>query len=238
MNTMRFQYSIIIIGVVLAGVFMYIIYEKSNTAININEDFQATSGQNILSFNTPSASSTPSPTQALETPGHSQKLIFEPIENALARITKKPFGIKISPEDSPVLPEKFSGYHTGVDFETFADEQTADIPIFAICAGKLVLKKYASGYGGVAAQSCQIENQDVMVVYGHLQLSSISAKISQAINVGSQIGVLGTGYSTQTDNERKHLHLGIHKGKNIFLLGYVQSQRELDGWFDITKFLK
>ena len=33
------------------------------------------------------------------------------------RITKKPFGIFITTQNSPVQPERFSGYHTGVDVE-------------------------------------------------------------------------------------------------------------------------
>ena len=39
----------------------------------------------------------------------------EPIGQTEERITKKPFGIKISPENSPISPERFSGYHTGID---------------------------------------------------------------------------------------------------------------------------
>ncbi|NTU99252.1 hypothetical protein HGA64_04600 [Candidatus Falkowbacteria bacterium] len=41
-----------------------------------------------------------------------------PISDALSRVTKKPFGIKVSPKNSSVSPERFTGYHTGVDFET------------------------------------------------------------------------------------------------------------------------
>src|SRR5438105_13240780 len=39
-----------------------------------------------------------------------------PLENAQTRVTKKFFGTKVSPGNSPVTPERFSGYHTGVDF--------------------------------------------------------------------------------------------------------------------------
>jgi len=40
-----------------------------------------------------------------------------PVNQFFARITKKPFGVYITPETSPVQPEKFTGYHTGVDVE-------------------------------------------------------------------------------------------------------------------------
>jgi hypothetical protein len=34
-----------------------------------------------------------------------------------AGLQKKPFGIYITPENSPVQPENFTGYHTGIDVE-------------------------------------------------------------------------------------------------------------------------
>ncbi|MCX6797006.1 MAG: M23 family metallopeptidase [Candidatus Doudnabacteria bacterium] len=151
------------------------------------------------------------------------KTLIFPISNFQERVTKKPFGIYITPENSPIAPERFSGFHTGTDFETTADEQNIDIPIFAICQGPLALKKYASGYGGVAVQQCQINNEVVTVIYGHLKLSSIMQKTGATIKAGDQIALLGKGFSAETDGERKHLHLGIHKGAEINLLGYAQS---------------
>jgi murein DD-endopeptidase MepM/ murein hydrolase activator NlpD len=164
--------------------------------------------------------------------------ISEPLAEALTRVTKKPFGLKVSPQDSPVSSERFFGYHTGVDFETLPSEQDINVSIYAICEGSLLLKKWASGYGGVVVQACQINNEDVAVVYGHLRLNSISAKVDQVLKSGQQIGILGKGFSTETDGERKHLHLGIHKGKAINLLGYVQTLGELDNWIDVLILLK
>jgi hypothetical protein len=158
--------------------------------------------------------------------------IIPPISRYSERITKKPFGIKISPEESPVQPEKFSGYHTGTDFEIFSDELNADVEISAICDGKIIIKRFATGYGGILVQTCTINNSDMTVVYGHLKLTSIKAAINDTLNKGDEIGLLGDAYSTETDGERKHLHLGIHKGKEINILGYVQTQKELDGWID------
>jgi murein DD-endopeptidase MepM/ murein hydrolase activator NlpD len=164
--------------------------------------------------------------------------LAEPLGNALARVTKKPFGIYITPRSSPVQPERFQGYHTGVDFETYPNEQNVDVPVAAVCDGTLLTKKWASGYGGVAVQSCVLDSQPVTVIYGHLRLSSITAKTGTAVKAGDKIAVLGTGYSSETDGERKHLHLGIHRGAAINLLGYVQRQSDLSGWLDAQKYLK
>lgn len=155
-----------------------------------------------------------------------------PISNALARTTKKLFGSYITRQNSPVQPEKFKGYHTGTDFETFAEEQNADVPIYALCSGKLALKKYASGYGGVAVESCTINGAEATIIYGHLRLSSIGTEVGQTTKTGEQIGVLGTGFGQETDGERKHLHLGIHKGNTINILGYVQNESDLENWID------
>ena len=163
--------------------------------------------------------------------------LITPISDALERITKKPFGIQISPDNSPIQPERFSGYHTGVDFETYLSEAESDVNIYAICSGPLVYKNWINGYGGVAIQSCKLDGQDVTVLYGHLQLSSIEVSLNNNIQAGSRIGILGKGESTETDNERKHLHLGIHRGTKINLLGYVQTQEDLENWIDIADFL-
>ena len=166
-----------------------------------------------------------------------------------ARITKKPFGIYITSQNSPIQPteilgpaearsqettprEKFSGYHTGVDFETTTAEADIDVAVPTFCDGKLLMKKYITGYGGVAAQSCMLNSLAVTVIYGHLRLASITPTIGQQLKKGDTIGVLGKGYSTETDGERKHLHLGIHIGSTINILGYVQKQSDLSGWLD------
>lgn len=161
-----------------------------------------------------------------------------PIANAMSRMTKKPFGLYVSPGNSPVMPEKFKGYHTGVDFETLPEEKDLPVSISAICDGKILLKRSAQGYGGVLVQSCQIKNEAVTVVYGHLKLTSISEKVGDLLQSGKPFAVLGAGYSTETDGERKHLHLGIKKGTAIDLRGYVQNKSELSGWLDFTKVIQ
>lgn len=157
-----------------------------------------------------------------------------PLARANERVTKKPFGIYITKANSPVQPERFAGYHTGTDFETFPEESDLDVPFYAICDGKILQKRTATGYGGVLIQSCTINSQAVAVVYGHVKLSSISKNIGDSLTQGEKIGFLGQP-PKDTDGERKHLHLGIHKGSGIDIRGYVQSQPELSGWLDFQK---
>lgn len=161
-----------------------------------------------------------------------------PLNDALSRVSKKPFGIYITPKNSPVSPEKFTGWHTGADFEIFPGEENKDIQVFAICRGKLLVKEFGRGYGGMAVESCNINNQPVTVVYGHLKLESIKSKIGEELTAGSVIGILGQGYTSETDYERKHLHLGIHQGEKVDTRGYVATEAELKNWIDPLLILK
>jgi murein DD-endopeptidase MepM/ murein hydrolase activator NlpD len=159
--------------------------------------------------------------------------IFQPpLTRAVERVTKKPFGIYITPADSPIQPERFKGYHTGADFEIFSDELNVAVSVHAICSGKLKLKEFASGYGGVVAQACELNKEPITVIYGHLKLSSIILDVGADINAGEVIGILGADQSRETDGERRHLHLGIHQGIGINIRGYVNSQPELVNWID------
>ncbi|OGI17972.1 MAG: hypothetical protein A3J63_00770 [Candidatus Moranbacteria bacterium RIFCSPHIGHO2_02_FULL_40_12b] len=161
------------------------------------------------------------------------KFSFQPpLDRASERVTKKPFGIFITPQNSPVSPERFYGYHTGADFEVFPEELYLDVEVKAICSGELKMKKTATGYGGLAAEACEINGDPITVIYGHLKLSSIAAKVGENLKSGDTLGILGKGFSSETNGERKHLHLGIHKGTAINILGYVQSKENISDWID------
>lgn len=200
---------------------------------------ESSSGKNNSPAANPPSTETP-PAIVPSTPAAGEATIdtlTPPLTDALSRVTKKPFGIKISPATSPVQPEKFSGYHTGVDFEILPGEEDKDVPVYAVCTGTVVYKNYVSGYGGVFIEQCKLDGQEVTVLYGHLKLASITNKLNDNIKAGDQIAILGKGYSQETDGERKHLHLGIHKGTAINFKGYVQTQAELSGWLDAMKYL-
>lgn len=167
-----------------------------------------------------------------------KKIIFLPLESAKERITKKPFGIYITPQTSPVQPEKFIGYHTGTDFETTPAEASADVMVSTICSGKIRVRQIVSGYGGVIVQDCTIEGQTVVVLYGHINITGSSVPpVGVEAKGGDKIGLLAPANSEYSGGERKHLHLGIHKGSTVEYHGYVQSQSELSGWLSVESYL-
>ncbi len=153
-----------------------------------------------------------------------------PIDQFRARITKKPFGIYITPQNSPVQPERFTGYHTGTDIEY--QDVTTDVPVYAIADGKIVLSETASGYGGVFVLDFKFpDGSEHTAIYGHIRPSSLP-KSGARVTKNQQLAVLGTGYSAETDGERRHLHFGIRADHSINILGYVQTKAALSGWID------
>lgn len=177
-------------------------------------------------------SATPAPTVSVAPAQVSPPGLVAPLDRAGGRVTKKPFGIYITPANSPVQPERFGGYHTGVDFEVFPEELNTSVSVRAICDGTLRLKETASGYGGVAIENCTLNGEAVTVIYGHLKLASVSLNVGDHLSAGETFAVLGADKSAETDGERKHLHLGIHRGSATNIKGYVASQSELSGWAD------
>lgn len=159
--------------------------------------------------------------------------LVEPVSNFKARITKKPFGIHITPQGSPVQPERFNGYHTGSDAE-FTDVNE-EVPVRAIAAGSVVSSRTVDGYGGVMVITHNISNQNYVAIYGHLDPKSLRPTGTN-LTAGDQIGVLGEGGTNETDGERKHLHLALVKSQTPDLRGYVTTQAELSAWTDPATF--
>ena len=91
-----------------------------------------------------------------------------PLERLSERKVVKPFGIYITPQTSPIQPERFSGYHTGVDFEILPAEKNLSVAVLAICDGELLVKRWAGGYGGVAGQACGIASEPGTGNFCHL----------------------------------------------------------------------
>jgi hypothetical protein len=219
--------------IIIVGLLLWKISSPQENQPNIDESLMVnqSTASTTKAGNNMAATSTSNSVQTV-----SAGLVL-PISPAAERITKKPFGLKVSPTNSPVKPEKFSGYHTGTDFEILPGEENKDVPIYAVCSGPLVYKNYVSGYGGVAIEQCNIDKQVVTVLYGHLKFASIDMPLKTQLKAGDKIAILGKGYSSETDGERKHLHLGIHIGAKIDLRGYVQTKPELAGWLDSAKYL-
>lgn len=168
-------------------------------------------------------------------PIESSSELIEPIDEFLPRITKKPFGIFITPETSPVQPEKFHGYHTAVDVEY--EDTNEDIPIRAIADGSVALATTASGYGGVLVIRHTIKGKTHAVIYGHLDPQSLTKQGSQ-VKAGQQVGMLGDHLTAETDGGRKHLHFGVRADESIDIKGYVSQKDELKGWLDPLELYK
>lgn len=162
--------------------------------------------------------------------------ISSPITNFSSRVTKKGFGVFVTPENSLIKPELFQGYHTGADAEVSAEEENADVPVFAIADGEVVSSQVTPGYGGVVVIQHNIDNRQLLAIYGHLDPKNLVFQ-GKKIAKGERIGILGRGNSKETDFERKHLHFGLYTGSKVDLRGYVENKGELEFWLDPVKFL-
>ena len=168
-------------------------------------------------------------TQTTKPPLESKYGLVFPVDQFKKRLYKKPFGKYITSQNSPVQPERFAGFHTGVDIEY--EDITTDVPVYAIADGKVVLSRTVSGYGGVFMIEIQLNGATHTVLYGHIRPSSLP-KVGLKAKKSDQLAVLGTGYSLETDGERRHLHFAVLSNHRLDLRGYVQTKSELTGWID------
>jgi len=177
----------------------------------------------------PAEQPAPTPQPAPHTPEPGKPTVVDPIAEFKARITKKFFGTYITPATSPVQPERFTGYHTGVDVEY--TDTTTDVPVYAIVDATVVRNSWVSGYGGLLVLKGTINGHDDFILYGHVRQSSLPS-LGASVKQGDQVGVLGTGLSHETDGERHHLHFAIYTGGSLDIRGYVQNKSELSSWID------
>jgi hypothetical protein len=166
----------------------------------------------------------------------SAALLPWPLEKSDARQKLLKFGMYVTPDltQNPISPpERFTGYHTGLDIEILPEEKDLVVTVKNICEGKILFTGTIEGYGGVIIQECNINSQPVSVLYGHLKPTSIKVVKGEAvIKPETAIADLGDDRTEETGNTRKHLHLGIHKGNHIEFLGYVTDQQELSEFID------
>ena len=158
-----------------------------------------------------------------------------PLQRAGQHPTALRFGMHVTPDPktNPIdPPERFEGYHAALDFETFEDEQTIDVLVYAICDGEVYYSGFAAGYGGLLVQRCTISAEPVTVIYGHLDGGDELVKKGTVLYAGDPLAKLADAHSHWSDGNRKHLHLGIHRGDNIDERGYVQSEAELAEFID------
>lgn len=157
-----------------------------------------------------------------------------PLPDAENRPMLLTFGLYVTPdpEQNPIdPPERFTGFHAGLDFEIFEGEAESNIPVFAICSGKVLVSGATEGYGGLVTTQCRIQGKTATVLYGHLGLEYLP-KVGSSVKAGERIAVLAAARSVASDGNRKHLHLGIHKGKALEYRGYVENEKELEDFID------
>lgn len=239
------KWSVLIIVCIIIGVgFWYIqsdiSIEASNVHIITNQNADELPPDNAGT--TPVADDTATRTAntntALEaTDAESTSSYFPPLDRPTDRITKKPYGIYITSATSPVQPERFSGYHTAVDLEAFPHEEEADVMVRAFCSGPILTIRTVNGYGGVIVQQCEVDNQTITALYGHININSVIPSVGDTAKPGDELALLGAGYSSETDGERKHLHFALHKGATIEYRGYVSSESALADWIDPALYL-
>lgn len=157
-----------------------------------------------------------------------------PLPSARNRPVALAFGMHVAPheDDNPIdPPERFTGYHAGMDYEVLASELDQEVPVFAVCSGSVLYSGFAEGYGGVLVQRCTIGDEAVTALYGHLDGEGLVAEGTN-VTAGGRLGTLASARSFWSGENRKHLHLGIHRGETVDMRGYVAMPIDLQDFID------
>lgn len=149
-----------------------------------------------------------------------------PIDDYFERAKFKIFGEYYS--------DRFVGWHSGDDIEY--TDVAGEVPVVAIADGVVTRVGRVGGYGGFISIEHTIEGRSIHAIYGHIDLSSSSLAVGQAVEKGQFLANLGEGGTEETDGERKHLHFGLWEGSDLRVLGYVDSEAELAEWLDPSEF--
>jgi len=176
----------------------------------------------------------------LPTKVHAQEWHY-PMDRYFERQTLKGFGQLIDDDfykgKESLFPfNRFYGYHAAVDLEMIGDERKIDVPIYAVTTGKVKFIGNLQGYGGVILQDI---GDGRTALYGHVKTARISSKVGDEVGGGKILTYLGDEFSAETSKERKHLHFGIYKGKDLYFKGHELSHEQiLSKWEDPNKYLK
>jgi murein DD-endopeptidase MepM/ murein hydrolase activator NlpD len=214
-----------LLGIVLAGGVVYAFWQDFQENNRIQ---QVSPTPTAVQSSAPLVSPEPTTPTATAVP---ESGLAEPVTDFKKRATKKQFGTFVQPGNSPVQPERFSGYHTGVDAE-YADV-SGEVAVYAITTGKVIsFQRGVQGYGGVMAVEHTYQGQTWRAVYGHV---IAEAESGASVGKGQRIARLAE-QGAGTDGERKHLHLSLKKGAVTDLKGYVSSAELLSGWSDPLRY--
>ena len=174
--------------------------------------------------------------------------IVPPMDNFNGRITLNPFGnqpSKMQIDESQYTDlvcaqgKNYPGYHTGVDLELSPAERVKEISVYSISDGLVRQAGYVNGYGGlIVVEYDDINGQTYTAYYGHTDISTFTVKAGDKVKAGQKLAELAPACTNGNGNTRKHLHFGIHKGKEVVVAGYVNSKQELSNWVDPRDIIK
>lgn len=145
------------------------------------------------------------------------------------------FGKYVTPgsDDNPISPpERFIGFHSGVDIETLPGEEDKKIEVRALCDGVVLAAATAEGYGGYLTHTCDLNNQKVTVLYGHIDPNTFKLRKGEYIKKDEILAYLSKANSMESGFTRKHLHVGVYKEERPLFPGYIQNERELEQFLD------
>lgn len=224
----------IVLLMVLAGGYLWYRQSKNkSTAGSQSSSTESTAGNssNNGASNSGQSASTPSVTPAPQ--------IVYPISRFTERLKKNFFGSFFSSGSPQTLDRQvcpgatiYTGYHTGDDLETFADEQNVLLPVVSIADGRVLEANRVSGYGGLIVISYQLAGKDYTAYFGHVDLSTAKVKVGDTVVPGEQLADLAPACSSANDNVRKHLHFALHRGTGVDVHGYVATSNALSSWVD------
>lgn len=220
-----------IIAALLLLVGIYFAYQKNR----IGDSSQVTETTVPASRAVPSDVSAPESTQSQD-----ESAVYYPMTNYLTRITNRGHGKQTTLADSEgfACGGQFEGIHVGDDLEVTASELNVQVPIYAISAGTVSQASIVGGYGGLLITQNTVAGETVNAYYGHVAVGSLKVKSGQEFTAGQLLGYLGESCTTDTSDERKHLHFAIRKGTSIDVRGYLESSGELSEWHNPAEFLK
>jgi len=157
-----------------------------------------------------------------------QSAIVLPLDETIARydVTFKGFG--------EYIEDRFTGYHVGEDIEIPSDH--TEVSVQSIADGTVLFVDWVSGYGGLVVIRHLIDEKTINSLYGHLDISSVSAKVGDPISAGQFIGYLGEGNTKETDQERQHLHFALYQGEELRKNGYEKKAEDVKKWINPTDF--
>lgn len=132
------------------------------------------------------------------------------------------------------VDDRFAGYHVGEDIEV--DSTMQQVPIQSIANGVVRFVDWVPGYGGLLIVRHMIEDESINALYGHIDLSSTTLEVNDAVERGQFLANLGKGETQQTDQEREHLHFALYKGEELMTNGYVQKASDIAKWINPADF--